>query len=135
MASFSSSALLAVFLAVLALTVDCQTTNPAFVPGLTWVNARSLIPRRTYPACTYNIHAPVDATPLMFMLGGEVNYTNQVLANDVWYSTHGFVTDSHQIVPNNFSYVNQPNTTAFVDRRGGAAALLANGNLLCQEDP
>ena len=130
MASIMSSAVLVVCLALLVLTVDCQTTNPAFVPSITWVNARSIMPRRTYPACTYNIHAPADAEPLMFMLGGELNYTNQFLANDVWYSSDGFVSDSHRIQPTNFSFVNQPNTTIFQHRRAGSAAYLANNVLL-----
>ena len=130
MLSLSSTVLVSAFLAVLALVVDCQSSNPAFVPSIAWMNVTELIPRRTYPACTYNIHAPANTVPLMWMLGGEFNYSNQVLENDVWYSTDGFLTDAHQIQPTPLSFLGAAYNTTFQHRRAGSAAYLYNGNLL-----
>ena len=104
-----------------------QTTNPSFVPSVTWTTAApAILPRRTYPACAYNIHQPAT-NPIMFILGGELNYTNQVLENDIWYSTDGFYADSHQIQPT--SLLNSPGTN-FTHRRAGTAVYLNNGNLV-----
>ena len=101
--------------------------NPSFVPSLTWTTAApAILPRRTYPSCAYNIHQPAT-NPIMFMLGGELNYTNQYLANDIWYSTDGFYADSHQIQPT--SLLNAPGTN-FTHRRAGTAVYLNNGNLV-----
>ena len=102
-------------------------TVPAYVPQISWSNAApNIMPRRTYCSCAYNTHAPSTSLPIMFMLGGEVNYTNQILTNDVWYSTDGFYADSHQVLPT--SLVNVAGN--FTHRRAGSAAFLANGNLV-----
>ena len=107
-------------------TTFIAQTNAACL-GVTWQTpAASIIPRRTYPACAYNVHAPANALPAMWMLGGEVNYTNQILTNDVWYSTDGFNQDAHQIQPT--SLLNAPGN--FTHRRAGTAVYLANQNLL-----
>ena len=103
-------------------------TLPSSAPTLSWTSpVAAIMPRRTYCSCAYNVHAPATALPLMLMLGGEVNYTNQILTNDIWYSTDGFYADSHQIQPT--ALLNAPGT-AFAHRRAGAAAFLANGNVL-----
>ena len=102
-------------------------TLPSWVPQISWSNAApAIMPRRTYCSCAYNVHANANQLPLMFMLGGEVNYTNQILTNDIWYSTDGFYSDSHQIQPT--SLANYPGN--FTHRRAGSAAFLANGNLI-----
>ena len=102
-------------------------TLPSWVPQISWSNAAPYImPRRTYCSCAYNTHAPVTSLPIMFMLGGEVNYTNQILTNDIWYSTDGFYSDSHQILPT--SLVNVAGN--FTHRRAGSAVYLANGKLV-----
>ena len=55
------------------------------VPQVTWTAVETfIVPRRTYPSCTYNVHTAANQLPIMFILGGELNYTNQVLENDIW---------------------------------------------------
>ena len=124
----TSSLLLALAALLFSLSpAVAQTTNPAYVPSVTWTTAATaILPRRTYPACASNIHQPAT-NPMMFILGGELNYTNQVLENDIWYSTDGFYADSHQIQPT--SLLNSPGTN-FTHRRAGTAVYLNNGNLV-----
>ena len=56
-----------------------QSTNPSFVPSISWTSASpNILPRRTYPACAYNIHVATTSLPAMFVLGGELNYSSQL---------------------------------------------------------
>jgi hypothetical protein len=128
----SQAHLLAVlaFLVCLSLTTPCAVLgqNPSFVPQLSWTAPEAyLTGRRTYCSCTYNVHASRTSPPAMFMLGGELNYTNTILTNDIWYSTDGFYADAHDIQPTSLLNVAGAN---FTHRRAGGAHLLYNGNII-----
>ena len=78
------------------------------------------------PTClSHPLRPPMACTDIPSLL--PFLCTDQVLENDVWYSTDGFYSDSHLIQPT--SLVNVPGAN-FTHRRAGSAVYLNNGNLV-----
>ena len=106
------------------------SSTGVFVPTpltATWVAASSgVLPQKTYPSCTYDIHGATN-TPVMWYIMGETAMVSTSPTTDGYYSVDGFYNTTNVV---HLTATTTNAGVAIAPRRAASVVYLNNGNLV-----